>query len=277
MKKIPMTIIYDFDGTLIKGNMQESHFLPEMKIKPKQFWKECKKLAKDKQADETLMYMYLMLEKAKAKDFPIRRESFELQGNNIELFQGVESWFERINKYGKTKNVEVEHVILSSGNKEIIDGMPIKKQFQHIYASEFHYNASGVAVWPALAINYTNKTQYLFRVNKGVHDISDNAAVNKYVPKNERPVPFENMVFIGDGDTDVPCFRLVKEQGGLSIAVYQSHPKKEKKKAEKYIDEGRVHCAVTADYRKGERLEEIIKANIDKVASCSHLARLMKG
>jgi phosphoserine phosphatase len=272
-----MTIIYDFDGTLIKGNMQEFHFLPEMEIKPKQFWKECKKLVKEKQADETLMYMYLMLKKAKAKDFPIRRESFERQGNNIELFQGVESWFERINKYGKTKNVEVEHVILSSGNKEIIDGMPIKNQFQHIYASEFHYDENEVAVWPALAINYTNKTQYLFRVNKGVHDISDNAAVNKYVPKNERPVPFENMVFIGDGDTDVPCFRLVKEQGGLSIAVYQPHTPNAKENAEKYLENGRVYSVAPADYRKDKKLEKIIKANIDKIASCSHLSRLMKG
>lgn len=266
-KHARMVIAYDFDGTLAPGNMQEHQFLPDIGMKPTQFWGEVRKLAKDHQADEVLVYMNLMLKKADACNVPVRREDFKARGKSIELFEGVAEWFDRINSYAKQKAVDLEHVLISSGNEEIFAGTPIKKKFAQVYASKYLFNQNGVAEWPALAINYTTKTQYLFRINKGVHDLSDNASVNRYVPKHERTVPFENMVFIGDGATDIPCFRLVKDQGGLSIAVYTPNKKGGRSKADDYLKDGRVHCVVPANYKDGADLDRLIKAQIDAVAA----------
>ena len=266
-KHIPMTIAYDFDGTLADGNMQEHQFLPDIHMKPKDFWAEVKKLTKEHQADEVLVYMNLMLRKAGASGVPVRREDFEARGKTISLFEGVEGWFDRITEYARQKGVRLEHVLVSSGNAEIFAGTPIAPKFAHVYASKFMFDENGVAVWPALAVNYTTKTQYLFRINKGAHDLSDNGAVNKYVLKKDRPVPFENMIFIGDGSTDIPCFRLVKEQGGLSIAVYKPRAKGAQGKAEGYSEDGRVHCVAPANYAEGGDLDRIVKAQIDAVAA----------
>lgn len=270
-----MVIAYDFDGTLAPGNMQEHQFLPDIGMKPSEFWGEVRKLAKDHQADEVLVYMNLMLKKANACSVPVRREDFKARGKSIELFEGVADWFDRINAYAKQKAVELEHVLISSGNEEIFAGTPIKKKFAQVYASKYLFNQNGVAEWPALAINYTTKTQYLFRINKGVHDLSDNASVNRYVPKHERAVPFENMVFVGDGATDIPCFRLVKDQGGLSVAVYTPNKKGGKSKADEYLRDERVHCVVPANYKDGGDLDRIIKAQIDAVAAGHAISGLL--
>lgn len=268
-----MTIAYDFDGTLADGNMQEHLFLPAINITPEDFWAEVKKNAKAHQADEVLVYMQLMLEKAKAAKVAVKRSDFEDKGKTIKLFNGVSDWFNRINTYGKSKGVKVEHVLISSGNAEIFHGTPIAKEFAHIYASKFIFDENDVATWPALAVNYTTKTQYLFRINKGAHDLSDSSQVNKFVEKQNRPVPFENMVFIGDGSTDVPCFRLVKEQGGLSIAVYKKHEKGAKDAAKQYFRDGRVHCIALANYGDDHKLDLVIKANIDALVTRVELSR----
>lgn len=267
-KKHPtMVIAYDFDGTLAKGNMQEHQFLPNIKMKPKEFWNEAKKLAKKHQADEILVYMDLMLKEASKEKVSVKRDVFKNFGKGIKLFKGVEEWFDRIEKYGKEKKLKIEHVLISSGNYEIFAGTSIFKKFSHVYASKFMFNENDVPTWPALAVNYTAKTQYLFRINKDAHDLSDNTKVNKFTEKCDRPVPFENMVFIGDGSTDIPCFRLVKEQGGLSVAVYKPRAIGAKEKAKQYRDEGRVHCVAIADYSEGGKLDRIIKANIDVVVA----------
>lgn len=266
-KHIPMAIAYDFDGTLADGNMQEHQFLPDIGMKPKAFWEEVKRLTKEHQADEVLVYMNLMLKKAAAASVPVRREDFKARGRAITLFDGVDGWFDRISKYGREKGVRIEHYLISSGNAEIVAGTPIASKFEQVYASKFLFDENGVAAWPALAVNYTTKTQYLFRINKGSHDLSDNAKVNQFVEKKDRPIPFENMVFIGDGSTDIPCFRLVKEQGGLSVAVFKPHTKGAKSKAHKYLKDGRVHCAVPANYTNGGELDGVIKAAIDLVAA----------
>jgi phosphoserine phosphatase len=266
-KRTPMVIAYDFDGTLAPGNMQEHQFLPDIRMKPKDFWSEVKKLAKKHQADEVLVYMNLMLKKARANNVPVRKDDFKDRGRKITLFDGVIDWFDRIDAFAKPKGVDLQHVLISSGNEEIFSGTPIKKKFSQIYASKYMFDENGVAEWPALAINYTTKTQYLFRINKGAHDLADNASVNKLVPKGDRAVPFENMVFIGDGDTDIPCFSLLKEQGGLSVAVYTPRKKGGKEKAEKHRTDGRVHCAVPANYTAGSEIDQIIKAQIDAVAA----------
>lgn len=261
-----LAIAYDFDGTLAPGNMQEHQFLPDIGMTPDAFWAEVRATAEKHQADEVLVYMNLMLRKASAHNVPVRREDFKARGKMIQLFDGVVEWFGRMNEYAKARGVTLKHFLISSGNEEIFAGTPIAKRFEAVFASKYLFDANGVAQWPALAINYTTKTQYLFRINKGVKDISDNAAVNQFVPKADRPVPFENMVFIGDGATDIPCFRLVKEQGGLSVAVYTPGKKGGRGKADQYRKDGRVHAVVPAIYTDGSDVDKIIKAQIDLVA-----------
>lgn len=271
-KHIEMAIAYDFDGTLANDNMQEHQFLPDIKMKPKDFWNEVKFLTKEHQADEVLVYMNLMLRKAAAASVPVGREDFKAQGKAIQLFKGVEEWFDRITLFGKAMDVRVKHYLVSSGNEEIIAGTPIYSKFARVYASKFMFDENGAATWPALAVNYTTKTQYLFRINKGAFDLSDNRQVNKFIEKRDRPVPFENMIFVGDGSTDIPCFRLVKEQGGLSVAVYKPSTKHARKGAEKYLNEGRVHCIAPANFTDGSKLDCIIKANISAIAARSALS-----
>jgi len=275
-KKATMAIAYDFDGTLAPGNMQEHQFLPDIGMTPSAFWKEVHETAKQHQADEVLVYMNLMLRKASAHNVPVRRGDFKSRGKSIKLFDGVADWFARISAYAKSKNVDLKHYLISSGNEEIFAGTSIAKRFEAVFASKYLFDANGVAQWPALAINYTTKTQYLFRINKGVTDISDNAAVNKFVPKAERAVPFENIVFIGDGATDIPCFRLVKEQGGLSVAVYTPNQHGGRTKAAKYLADGRVHTVVPAIYTDGSVMDKIIKGRIDEIAARHALYGVLK-
>jgi hypothetical protein len=220
--------------------------------------------------------MKLMLEKAEAAKKPVHKDNFKEHGKKIKLFEGVTEWFDRINKYGRSKEVQVKHYLLSSGNAEIVAGTSIATKFTQVYASKFFFNENDVAVWPALAVNYTTKTQYLFRINKDAHDLSDNSKVNEFVPQSDRPVPFENMVYIGDGLSDIPCFRLIKEQGGLSIAVYRPNTKKAREKADQYLKDGRVHCAVRAIYTDGSEIDRIVKANIDTVAARGTLTGLLR-
>ena len=266
----PMAIIYDFDGTLAPGNVQERQFIPDVGMTPAEFWEEVRKLSKHHQADGILMYMHLMLKKASGAGIPVRMEDFNRRGAEVKLFKGVTEWFDRIDEYGKSKGVNIEHYIVSSGNAEIIEGTPIASNFKRIYASRFLFDENGVASWPALAINFTTKTQFLFRINKGAHDLSDDREINRFVEMKERPVPFENMVYIGDGSTDVPCFRLVKDLGGLSIVVFRPKTKNARDSVSQYIKEGRVHCSATADYTEGKDLDKIIKAQIGLIASRSY-------
>ncbi len=275
-KLITMAIAYDFDGTLAPGNMQEYNFIPKIQIKPKQFWADAKKLAKEQDADEILAYMQLMLEMARHSKTAVRRKDFENFGKNITLFNGVDTWFDRVNEYAKNKNIKLTHYVISSGIKEMIQGSPIANKFQKIYASGFMYDENEVAYWPALAVNYTTKTQYLFRINKGSLDIHDNSKINKFVPDSERPVPFENMVFIGDGETDIPCMKLVKQLGGHSIAVYTGNKKGAKAKAEQLIKENRASFVTKADYSENSDMEKAMKLIIDKVSAQEQL-RNIKG
>lgn len=262
-----MAIVYDFDGTLAPGNLQENSFIPDIGMKASDFWEEVNQLAKDREADRILMYMYLMLRKAKSAEKSVHFEDFKERGKRIEFFKGVEDWSDRINQYGKKAGVNVEHYIVSSGNSEIIEGTRIASQFKQIYASKFLYDENDVACWPALAINFTTKTQFIFRINKGAHDVSDDREINQFVELKDRPIPFENMVYIGDGETDVPCFRLIKDLGGLSVAVFKPRSKIAREKATHFVNEGRVQCITAADYSEGKGLENIVKAQLDLVAA----------
>ena len=275
-KYAPLAIAYDFDGTLSPRNMQEFDFVPKIGMSSKEFWKEVSTLAKEHNADNILMYMKHMLDKAREAKVPVRRADIQRYGKSVELFPGVTDWFGRIDDYGRKREVNVQHYIISSGIREMIEGTPIAKKFAAIYASSFVYDHNGVAQWPALAINYTTKTQYLFRINKGVKEVHDNNRINDYIPQHDRPVPFENMVFIGDGDTDIPCFRLVKEQGGHAIAVYKPKTRGAKGKAEKLIRDGRVNFMAAANYEDNNEVDRIVKGIIDKTAADWHLRGLGK-
>ena len=269
---IPLAIIYDFDGTLSPGNMQERQFIPDIGMTAKEFWREVDALAEENDADGILSYMFVMLEKARAAGMPVRREDLVARSRDIEFFPGVEDWFARMDAYSRGKGVSLEHYVLSSGNSEIIEGTSIANSFTRIYASKFLYDSRGYAVWPAVAINFTTKTQYLFRINKGAHDWKDSSIINRFVPQSERPVPFENMIYIGDGETDVPCFRLVKDLGGLSIAVFANGAHQQ---AEQYRKEGRVNCVAPAVYTENGGLDCTVKSYIDVVAARSALRQVL--
>jgi len=271
-RTIPLAIIYDFDGTLAPGNMQERQFIPEIGMTATEFWTEVDTLAREHHADGILTYMFVMLQKARAAGRPVRRDDLVAKSHEIEFFPGVEDWFARIDGYGRDRGVAVEHYVISSGNSEIIEGTSIADSFTRIYASKFLYDHKGFAVWPAVAINFTTKTQYLFRINKGAHDLGDSSIINKFVPPENRPVPFQNMIYIGDGETDVPCFRLVKDLGGLSIAVYANGAHQQ---AEQYRMEGRVNSVAPAVYTEGSDLDCAVKSYIDLVAARSTLRRAL--
>lgn len=253
--------------------MQEREFIPKIGMNKKSFWDVVKRRAKQHEADNILMYMGLMLEKAQAAEVEVRKKNFSDYGKHLQLFNGVSGWFKRINDYGRASGIRVTHHIISSGIREMILGTPIKRHFSNIYASSYRFDHHGIATWPALALNYTTKTQYLFRINKGVHEVYEHDDVNKYVPPDMRPVPFRNMVFIGDGETDVPCFRLVKDQGGHSIAVFKPKTRNSKSVSKKLFSEGRVNFISPADYREGKQLDAIIKAVMDKIAADDYLRR----
>lgn len=265
-KPIPLAICYDFDGTLAPGNMQEHNFLPDLGISSEDFWHRTQALAEDQDADGILAYMRLMLDLAREAKISVKREDFRALGAKLTCYPGLDSWFDRVNRYALVRGLEVRHYIISSGLREIIEGSAIATKFERIYASGYMYDENGVAIWPALAINYTTKTQFLFRINKGTHEVYDNTIINKFVPKNERPIPFENMVYIGDGETDIPCFRLVKEEGGYSMAVYEKDNKAARERVEQLTSGGRVTKILEADYREESEMEKSIQAIVDSIA-----------
>lgn len=264
-KKPIVALMYDFDKTLSPKNMQEYGFIPKLGSNSKAFWDKCNEQVKKNSMDKILAYMHQMI-KQSADKMPITREAFVEQGKSIELFPGVEDWFDRINMFGAENDVIIEHYILSSGLKEFIEGTKISKKFKRIYACEFCYDENGVAVWPALSVNYTSKTQFLFRINKGILDVTIDDELNSYTPESDRPVPFSNMIYIGDGLTDVPCMKLVKVNGGHSIAVFQ---KRKKHDVSSLILDGRVNFLALADYSENSEIDIIVKSLIKKVASDS--------
>lgn len=261
-----LAICYDFDKTLSPDDMQAQGYIQEVGYDVKDFWTESNQLAENNDMDQNLAYMYKMVEKSRGK-LVFNRRTLEEYGSRVSLFPGVEEWFERIKQYGLEHGVIVEHYIISCGLKEMIDGTSVAKKgaFEKIYASSFYYDDYGVALWPAQVINYTNKTQFLFRISKGVLNINDQG-VNDSFGTDEIRVPFRNMVYIGDSDTDVPCMKLINSYGGHSVGVYNAETK-DKTKVYKMMREGRIKYYMPADYRDGTELDGLIKAIIDRTAT----------
>jgi len=270
-KMIKIAIAYDFDGTLAPGNMQEHSFFPQLNIDPATFWTKANQIAEDNDMDEILSYMQLMLDEARKHDVPIRKSDFENYGKQIRFFPGVETWFDRINQYGESKKLAIEHYVISSGLREFISGTSIARHFKVIFASGFRYDVNGVARWPSLAVNYTNKTQFLFRINKGILNSWDNTLINKYIPEDEKAVPFTNMIYIGDGITDVPAMKMIKYQGGKAVAVFDPKVKATDTKpsprqiCQELVAQRRADYLAPADYREGGHLDSVVKLLVDQV------------
>ncbi len=263
--RFTIALIYDFDGTLAPGNMQEYDFIPAVGKSNKEFWTEANSLAEEQDADMVLTYMARMIQEAKSKGLSLRREAFQESGRRVSLFRGVKEWFARINAYGEEKGIKILHYINSSGLKEIIEGTEIAHEFRNIYACSFLYDVDGIAYWPAVAVNYTNKTQFIFKINKGVESVFDSTQVNRYIPEAERAVPFNHMIYVGDGTTDIPCMRLVKNFGGHSIAVYNPEQKGARSAMGSLIRDNRVNHVCPADYSEGAEMDKIVKLIIDKI------------
>jgi hypothetical protein len=261
-------IIYDFDGTLARGNIQETSFIPEIGMDKEEFWNLVGEKKVKEDADQILVYMHLMLEFARQKNISVTKSMLNDHGRTADLFDGLanENWFSRINDVAAEEGLNLGHYILSSGIYEMILGCPIAKEFKQIFASRYIYDEEGIALWPGVAINYTTKTQYLFRINKGVENNWDNSVINSYMADEDRPIPFSRMIFVGDGDTDIPSMKTVSTQGGHSIAVYD--PKRDVSSIEKIhrlISENRVDFVAPADYSENSQLDIIIKGILGRI------------
>lgn len=265
-----LAICYDFDRTLSPEDMQAQGYIQSIGYDVADFWKESNSLAADNDMDQNLAYMYTMVTKARGR-LVFNKEILKADGAKIKLYPGVDTWFTRVNQYGQEKGITIEHYIISSGLKEMIEGTMVAKYFKKIYASSFYFDDDGVAVWPAQAVNYTNKTQYLFRIKKGILDINDQK-VNDYFDPDKVVVPFRNMVYIGDSDTDIPCMKLVNSNGGYSIGVYNFETQ-DKTKVFKMLREHRIKYFAPADYREGSSLEGLIKNIVDRTKTNEVLER----
>ena len=271
--RLKTALIYDFDGTLARGNMQEVSFIPSVGMNIGDFWAQADQLTRDADGDNILMYMQLMLQRARENAAPITRKTLRDHGQDVKLFDGLKSdltgagWFDRINAFGEKYGLDIEHYIISAGLEEMIDGCPIRDAFHHVFASKFVYDADGTAIWPAVGVNYTTKTQYLFRINKGVLNHWDHEQINRFMADDDRPVPFERMIFLGDGDTDVPTMKMMHTKGGFSIAVYDPrNSERDQQKLYSLISEDRVSFVAAADYREGTPLDLIVKGLIGRIS-----------
>ena len=277
MRKKPIVaLVYDYDGTLSPGNMQEFGFIQAVGSTPEEFWRMSDSIAIGQDASNVLAYMKLMFDEAHKNGIKLRREDFLRFGRDIQLFDGVREWFRLINEYGKANGVVIEHYINSSGLKEIIEGSPIAQEFKHIFAGTFIYDEAGEAQWPGIAVDYTAKTQFLFKISKGIFSSRDNKQVNESMAEDKKRIPFTHMIYFGDGDTDVPCMKIVGMFGGHSIAVYDPENERKRATAAKLKRQGRVAFAVPAVYTPDGAAYRVVTAIIDKIKADWVLSRLSK-
>ena len=268
-KQLPfVAFLYDFDKTLCTTDMQDYAFIPSLGMTPSEFWALANGFGRQHRIDGILAYMYTMLRESERKNLPFTRQDLVEKGRSIVLFPGVQDWFRRINEFGRSQGVQVEHYIISSGLREIIEGSSISGEFKEIYASEFYYDETGRPVWPKLAVNFTAKTQFVYRINKGVLDVSDDKTLNDSMPDDSKRVPFTNMVYMGDGLSDVPCMKMMRAYGGQAIAVYQDS---NRVGVEDLLAKGRVDFIFKADYSEGTALDLTVKNIIRKMAISAQL------
>jgi len=261
-----IAIVYDFDGTLSPQPMQEYTVLPKIGVKPAEFWARVNRDARETQSDMMLVYMRHIIEALELGRIDVKREDFAAMASRIKYFPGVATWFRRMNAYVRRRSrgqVKVQHYLISAGQKEILDGAAIRKHFKRIYASEYHFNHHGVATFPKLLVTDTMKTQFLFRINKGREAITE--SINEHMPEAERPIPFQNMIYVGDGMTDVPSMALTKKSGGHTVAVYNPRGARGRATCMKLLDAGRADFIAEADYREASKLSRRVELLLDAI------------
>lgn len=263
-----IALLYDFDKTLCTTDMENYTFIPELGYTPAQFWQKANSFGRDNHMDGLLAYMYTMIQECAAQNIKLDRAFLNHCGESIQLFPGVREWFARINAFGESLGVQVEHYVISSGLREIIEGSGIAQEFREIYACEFYYNENGDACWPKLDVNFTNKTQFVYRINKGILDVSRDRELNDSMPDDSKRVPFTNMIYMGDGLSDVPCMKMMRAYGGQAIAVYQAS---NRQGVEKLLADGRVDFIFPADYREGMELDRTVRDILRKMTITDRL------
>ena len=277
MRRKPIiALIYDFDGTLSPGNMQEFGFIQAIGQTPEEFWAKSDGIAKGQDASNILAYMKLMFDEAHKNGIRLTREDFKRYGADIKLFDGAREWFRNVNEYGEAHGVKIEHYINSSGLKEIIEGSPIAREFKHIFAGSFIYDESGEAEWPGIAVDFTAKTQFLFKIQKGIFSSRDAKKVNESWADDQKRIPFTNMIYFGDGDTDVPSMKIVNMFGGNAIAVFNPAVPHKRSVAQKLLRQGRVNFITPASYTRDSRTFRLVCAIIDKVKADNELKLLSR-
>jgi len=272
-KQTLVALIYDFDKTLCDKDMQEYSFIPNLGMNPNDFWKLTEEFANKEKMDKILACMYMMLNESKKNNNHITKEYLNSLGNDINFFPGILEWFKRINTYGENLGLKIEHYIISSGLKEIIEGTKISDNFKEIYACEFLYDEKGFAIWPKISVNYTTKTQFLSRINKGVLDISNDDLLNKKTLEEDRRISTKNMIYLGDGFTDIPSMRMTRETGGYAIAVYQNN---DKKIVKNLLSDNRIDFYAKADYQENSEIDKLIKGILQDIAINNKLKELHK-
>jgi hypothetical protein len=261
-----IALVYDFDGTLSPQPMQEYTVLPKIGVEPKVFWERVNRDAIETQSDMMLVYMRHIIEALELGRIDVKRADFAAMASRIEYFPGVATWFGRMNAYVKRRSrghVKLQHYLISAGQKEILEGASIRKEFRRIYASEYHFNHHGVATFPKMLVTDTLKTQFLFRINKGIEDVTE--SINEHMPESERPIPFQNMIYVGDGMTDVPSMALTKKSGGHTVAVYDRRKKTSRPTCVKLLEAGRADFIAEADYRRDSKLSRRVELLLDAI------------
>ena len=263
-----IALVYDFDGTLSPQPMQEYTVLPKIGVEPAQFWSMVNREARETESDPMLVYMRHILEALERVKVDVKRGDFAAMARAIEYFPGVATWFGRMNAYVRKKSrgrARLQHYLISAGQKEILDGVSIRRHFKRIYASEYHFNHHGIATFPKLLVTDTIKTQFLFRINKGIEDVTE--SINEHMPEGERPIPFQNIVYVGDGMTDVPSMALTKKSGGHTVAVYDPAGEKGRATCVKLLDAGRADFIAEADFRAASRLARRVQLLLDAIVA----------
>ena len=263
-----IAFLYDFDKTLCTTDMEDYAFIPSLGYTPAEFWGRANAFGWENRMDGLLAYMYTMIQECAAQNIKLDRAFLNHCGESIQLFPGVREWFARINAFGESLGVQVEHYVISSGLREIIEGSGIAQEFREIYACEFYYNENGDACWPKLDVNFTNKTQFVYRINKGILDVSRDKELNDSMPDDSKRFPFTNMIYMGDGLSDVPCMKMMRAYGGQAIAVYQAS---NRQGVEKLLADGRVDFIFPADYREGMELDRTVRDILRKMTITDRL------
>ena len=263
-----IAFLYDFDKTLCTTDMEDYAFIPSLGYTPAEFWGKANAFGWENRMDGLLAYMYTMIQECAAQNIKLDRAFLNHCGESIQLFPGVREWFARINAFGESLGVQVEHYVISSGLREIIEGSGIAQEFREIYACEFYYNENGDACWPKLDVNFTNKTQFVYRINKGILDVSRDKELNDSMPDDSKRVPFTNMIYMGDGLSDVPCMKMMRAYGGQAIAVYQAS---NRQGVEKLLADGQVDFIFPADYREGMELDRTVRDILRKMTITDRL------